>query len=451
MSPLLEKFKHVPTWLLATKFIVATGYRAMYPLAPVIALHLHVDVSQITALLASFQFVNVFVCALAPSAQQFFGLRNLSVVCLAGQGILLELVAFSGTFIQIAVSIVLFGVAKGLLWPTILATANSICEKEEQGKVVAKVEISWGLSSIIGVPAVGFLMSTDFKIPFVILGIICFILAAVGWRMLKHVVQSKGDENKEKTKFNFSMLCAVAKQVYHTPLAIAVFLTSVLLMSSMYVVFVSFGLWLTEVHGFDAAGIGAASLTIGAADLLAEITLIKVLKHYAGRKFLVFGFVGYIIAFVFLMVAWQPNMGLALGLVAVFFCFFQFEMLVVANLGLVGNIVLAKRRGEEENNPSRLNGVLESILFGAGALGAVAGSLLSTVVWKLGPGAPGMLGLFSSAVCLFLWVYTNNYSTDRIEEVVGNEEEKTNAPAEGTPNTLISQQDPDEKLNPALL
>ena len=76
MSPLLEKFKHVPTWLLATKFIVATGYRAMYPLAPVIALHLHVDVSQITALLASFQFVNVFVCALAPSAQQFFGLRN---------------------------------------------------------------------------------------------------------------------------------------------------------------------------------------------------------------------------------------------------------------------------------------------------------------------------------------------------------------------------------------
>jgi len=50
-----------------------------------------------------------------------------------------------------------------------------------------------------------------------------------------------------------------------------------------------------------------------------------------------------------------------------------------------------------------------------------------------------------------LWVYTNNYSTDRIEEVVGNEEEKTNAPAEGTPNTLISQQDPDEKLNPALL
>ena len=180
--------------------------------------------------------------------------------------------------------------------------------------------------------------------------------------------------------------------LFRTPMALSVFFTSILLMSSMYVMFVSFGLWLTEIHGLGAAGIGAKPFTIGAADLLAEIALIKVLKHYPGRKFLVVGFTFYIVTYVFWYLAWRPDVSLGVGLAAVFFCFFQFEMLVVGNLGLVGSIVL-KESKIVWIHQFKAEGVLESMVFGAGATGSVIGSILSTVMWNLGPSTPGILDL----------------------------------------------------------
>ena len=58
-------------------------------------------------------------------------------------------------------------------------------------------------------------------------------------------------------------------------------------MMSMYVMFLSFGIWLVQTHGYNAAEVGAATLTVGAADLLAEFSLIKILKHFEHVKFLV--------------------------------------------------------------------------------------------------------------------------------------------------------------------
>ena len=63
----------------------------------------------------------------------------------------------------------------------------------------------------------------------------------------------------------------IIHSIFHTPLAFSIVTSTITTMMSMYVMFLSFGIWLVQTHGYNAAEVGAATLTVGAADLLAEI------------------------------------------------------------------------------------------------------------------------------------------------------------------------------------
>ena len=79
----------------------------------------------------------------------------------------------------------------------------------------------------------------------------------------------------------------IIHSILHTPLAFSIVTSTITTMMSMYIMFLSFGIWLVQTHGYNAAEVGIATLTVGAADLLAEFSLIKVLKHFDHVKFLV--------------------------------------------------------------------------------------------------------------------------------------------------------------------
>ena len=79
----------------------------------------------------------------------------------------------------------------------------------------------------------------------------------------------------------------IVYSILHNPLAFSIIASTITTMMSMYIMFLSFGIWLVQTHGYNAAEVGVATLTVGAADLLAEFSLIKILKHFEHVKFLV--------------------------------------------------------------------------------------------------------------------------------------------------------------------
>ena len=178
----MKQLKGVPTFLLAIKFIFTTGYRCLYPLASIVASrYASITTANVAVVLATMQFVNMFGSFLSTSAQNMMGMSKLICVCLFAEGCLTLMMAFSTTFYILATAIILLGVTKGFLFPTILAFTNSLFDKEVQGVTVGYIEIAWGLSSLVGMPIVGLTMNVDFRLPFVCLAILCTLLCMFGF------------------------------------------------------------------------------------------------------------------------------------------------------------------------------------------------------------------------------------------------------------------------------
>ena len=436
----MKQLKGIPTFLLAIKFVFTTGYRCLYPLASIVALRYDsITTANVAVVLAFMQFVNMFGSFLSTSAQNVMGMSKLICVCLFAEACLTLMMAFSTTFYILATAIILLGVTKGFLFPTILAFTNSLFNKEVQGVTIGYIEIAWGLSSLVGMPIVGLTMNIDFRLPFVCLAILCTLLCMFGfyffksrnlWHMNGHedagatkdseasvqdVVVSNDADIFEREEHGLDRLGVlhdlyhIIHSIFHTPLAFSIVTSTITTMMSMYVMFLSFGIWLVQTHGYNAAEVGAATLTVGAADLLAEFSLIKILKHFEHVKFLVVAQTCLMCSYFFLAFALRPGSNIAIGLGAVFCTFYFFEMIIVGQMGLIGRVRLHVQSGDDKGN-----GTFPAANFICSALGCVIGSLLGPVVWNYGNSGPGIVGFATSLLNFSIWIiYYRRHGQDK--------------------------------------
>ena len=471
----MEEKKHkknltgVPTFFLAVKFIFSTTYRALYPLASIIALRYdNITTENVAQVLASMQFVNMFGSIFSPQAQEYVGMVKLISILLFVEGCLALMLAFSTAFHTLAISIILMGFSKGCLFPTIVAFTNTLFDKEVQGVTIGYIEIAWGLSSLIGMPFVGITMNIDFRLPFLILSGICIFLCIFGfWFLTKNTTDdddnnnsnnnnnntnnnsnenpiiigvgtSSSSSNKSDVKKNAIIIVENSNKkksttwkkffeivycIYKTPLAFTITTATIALMMTMYIMFLSFGIWLVETHNYNAAQVGVATLTVGAADLLAEFSLIKLLKHYEHVKFLVVAHIFLICSYLFLAFAFQAALPIGVGLCAIFFCFYFFEMIIVGQMGLVGSVTLNSKQTIDRNNTKDKlknadesadedeygEGILPAANFVCSAFGCVLGSLLGPYIWSLGSSAPGIVGFITTSFNFSLWFFYYKY------------------------------------------
>ena len=97
------------------------------------------------------------------------------------------------------------GFSKGCLFPTIVAFTNTLFDKEVQGVTIGYIEIAWGLSSLIGMPFVGITMNIDFRLPFLILSVICIFLCIFGfWFLTKNTTDDDDNNNSNNNNNNIT-------------------------------------------------------------------------------------------------------------------------------------------------------------------------------------------------------------------------------------------------------
>lgn len=472
-----KSLKGIPTFLLCTKFIFATTYRALYPLVSIISLRYdNIATENVAQILATMQFFCMLGCFLAPSLQMYFRIPNIICMCLLFEACLALVLAFSSTFQTLATAIVLLGVSKGFLFPSIVSFVNILYNEKDQGVTIGYIEIAWGLSSLIGMPFVGVTMNIDFRLPFFILAFICLSLSIFGiWFLSKFNtnndvttattvnnssnkdnngngsiksisidlaasnLESKNDAMKEevdkekmdhgnsndndsKTRKNIYQYLFLLYEciycIYKTPLAFSIVITTVTLMMCMYVMFLSFGVWLVQTHNYNAAQVGGATLIIGVADLLAEFSLIKILKHVEHVKFLLISNIFLIFAYLFLAIAWQPENSVVVGLCAIFLCFYFFELLIVGQMGLIGNAKIKYINGNDDGDTFFGKGLLPAAVFVSSSTGSIIGSLLGPILWNLGQSSPGILGFCGTVINFSVWIfyYKRHHNVNHVEK-----------------------------------
>ena len=475
-----KSLKGIPTFLLCTKFIFATTYRALYPLVSIISLRYDsIETENVAQILAAMQFFCMLGCFLAPTLQMYFRIPNIICMCLLFEACLALVLAFSSAFHTLATAIVLLGVSKGFLFPSIVSFVNTLYSEKEQGVTIGYIEIAWGLSSLIGMPFVGITMNIDFRLPFFILAFICISLSIFGiWFLSKFNINndvtaattvnnnSRKDNNDNiniksvsielaastlesknnavtedvdkqkmdhgnsndsgnKTRKNiYQYLCLLYKCIYciyNTPLAFSIVITTATLMMCMYVMFLSFGVWLVQSHNYNAAQVGGATLIIGVADLLAEFSLIKILKHVEHVKFLLISNICLIFAYLFLAFSWQLGNSVVVGLCAIFLCFYFFELIIVGQIGIIGNAKLKYVNGDDDSDTFFGKGLLPAAVFLSSSTGSIIGSLLGPILWNLGQSSPGILGFCGTVINFSVWIfyykYHHHHNVNHVEKI----------------------------------
>jgi MFS family permease len=279
-----EWWFHALTFLYI-KATMGTCRRTMFPYASFLADGAGVST---TAMLNALAVMNIFGSGIVPLLTPYLlsccGHRWLIiavVLCMAAAQVVLGSMSAFEAFVP---AVIVVGCCKGIMDPAVNATYQLIAPHSAQSRASlnAVVEVSWGVVSFCGMPAFGALLALSPQAPFFALA----AAVALGALPLLHVrfapaVPQQGASGNPLrgggTRSSEDKSCTRWKLFFRRRDR-ACLLTLLFGGLAIHVVselaMITFGLWLTDVHGWEVGKVASATFAIGAADLVAEAIVI---------------------------------------------------------------------------------------------------------------------------------------------------------------------------------
>merc|ERR1740123_2622576 len=103
--------------------------------------------------------------------------HNVMIVAVVVQAFVVAFIGLARSFPMFAVAVFFLGCGKGLFDPASLTVVRKEICPESRCHVAAIIELSWGLSSGVGIPAMGFLMGIFWQLPFFVCAGLCAFTA----------------------------------------------------------------------------------------------------------------------------------------------------------------------------------------------------------------------------------------------------------------------------------
>ena len=352
-----------------------TARRFIYPFAPDLSRTLGVPLTAITALIAVNWATNLLGIVAGPLADRF-GYRGTMLI---GMALLAAGMLAAGLFPVFGVLIAcqfLCGLGKSLFDPALQAHVGSRVPYRRRGLVVGFLETAWAASTLVGIPAMAFLIDrAGWRAAFVALG----ICGLTGWLMLKAAIPV---ERRPPSPAHARLdLWRGLRDVLGSRAVLGVVGHAFLFNLAMDNLFVVYGVWLEEAFQLSLLAVGVGTSVIGAAELAGEF-LTAGMADRVGLKRAAIGGVGLCVLTYALLPFAAATAPLALGMLFVHFCFF--EMSVVTILSLATELLPQSRA------------TMVAAYYAAAGLGRVGGALLGGPVW-LALGIVGT-GLVSAAI-----------------------------------------------------
>ena len=354
----------------ATRTVINTAYRMVYPFLPALARGLGVDVQSIALAVTARSSLGLAAPLLGSAADM--GGRKRGMI--SGLGLIalgLAVVSIHPTYTTFFAALLFTSGGKILFDPSMQAYLGDRIGYAQRSLAIAATEIGWSLSFLVGIPVAGWLIDRGgWTAPFPWLAG-CALAAAV----LLAVILPPDRVRRAPPPSLLRHLKAVLRH----PAAVAGLALGLLLSSANETVNIVFGLWMEQSFGLQVAALGAASAVIGLAELGGEGLVAGLSDRLGKRRAVALGIVLNSLAALALPPIGTSTPGALVGLFAFYI---TFEFTLVSSLPLMTELVPAARATMMAANVAALSlgralGALAGPpLFSAGIAGNAAAAAL---------------------------------------------------------------------------
>jgi len=358
------------------RLIINTSKRFPYTFAVALSRGLGVPITGITSLIAINQATGILSPVFGPLGDR----RGYRLMMLAGLGMLAVGMLAGGlvpVYGVILFALFMAGLGKSWFDAAIQSYIGENVPYERRGLAIGVVEFSWAGSALVGIPFVGLLITQlGWRSPFLVLG----GLALLGLVALTRLIPR--DDRRKLDAGGRPGLWKSWRRLSRERAALGALGFSLLIAAANDNLFVVYGIWLESSFGLSVLALGAATMTIGLAELMGEGLTAFTADRIGLKRALFVGLVLSALSYVLLPVLAHT---LSLALVGLFVAFITFEFTIVTALSLFTEILPGARATMMSSN------------LAAMSIGRMIGALMGGALWLAG-GLP-VICLVSAAVC----------------------------------------------------
>lgn len=326
MSPSLEKQKVSPmlpvvALLTGTRTITDTGFRMIYPLLPVFARGVRVEVSAIVSVLALMQLLGLVAPFIGRVSEQRG--RRFTILL----GLLLYMAGMTSVFVWpdftgLAIALLVGALGRTALNPAMQAYIGDKVPYHRRGLYLGLVELAWSGAFLFGVPAMTWLIANyNWQAPFLALGILVAVSFVMIWLRIE----------PDAPVVHHAAFLPALRAAISSPMALAGLCLGFSISAANQLVSVVFGTWIEASFGIQLAALAVAAAVIGMSELGGEGIVTFFADKFGKRRLVLLGVSGNILA-CFVLPLTGVNLNLAL--VGLFFFYLTFELSVVASIPL---------------------------------------------------------------------------------------------------------------------
>jgi predicted MFS family arabinose efflux permease len=365
----------------ATRTILNSGFRMVYPFLPALARGLGVDL-QTMALAVTARSALGALSPLLGSLADVRGRRWAMLVGLILTAGGYALVVARPAYLAVFLALMLAMAGKLIFDPAMQAYLGDRVAYARRGLAIAITELGWSTSSLIGIPIIGWIMDRrGWSAPFPWLVALTLGAALLLWRSIP--ADPPSGQVAQGLRANF-------RTILTHPATLAGLSIGLLTSTGNETVNIVYGAWMETSFGLKIAALGAATAIIGIAELTGEGAVAAISDRVGKRRLIALAIALNGAA----ALALPPLSGsLAGALTGLFFFYFTFEIVVVASIPLMTQILPGARATVMATNVAGLS-------LGR-ALGAAAGPALFRAGLWLNAAVATTLDVLAFASLLF--------------------------------------------------
>ena len=355
--------------IFAARTVVNTAHRIVYPFLPSIARGLGISLTAASGLVTARMIAGLAAPFFGPLVDRRSRRGTmeiaLGIFCLAGLLLVSAGTFAAGAVVAAVAAFVLYGLAKVLYDPTVLAYIGDMVPYRERGRAIGTIELCWSSAWLVGVPVSGLLIDHfDWRAPWMVLiglGLLSLWLTHTGLPVSRPLTQQNANRHSVT-----QIIHAWRRILPHRRVAVLL-LSSFLLTMSLELPFIVYGAWLETSFGLSLSTLGLASIVVGLAEATAEVGTALLTDRLGKRRSVLSGLIG--LSASLLLLPYLASLGLVAALVGVMVVMLTFEFSIVSLLPLATELAPGERAS------------LLSLNVTAFSLGRIAGAAGGGWLW----------------------------------------------------------------------
>ncbi len=308
------------TRLTFARFLTGTAYRFIGPFAGVIATGLGVSLSTVGVAIGAGDLTGLA----GPLAGAQIDRRGPRAGLVVGASVLVGgavIAAVTRSLMPFAVALILMSIGKVTFDNAMTSWVSSRTPYETRGRVIGLIELSWAVSTIVGLPLMGVITGfSSFRVAY---GVIAVGIALVTVHLARRLPRDRPAVGSERGRVAWNG---------QTVAAIVAFAFMAAAIVSM---FVTFGAWLQDEFGLSSKAIGGAAFLIGFAELAGSSATATFADRIGKRRTVLAGAALFAPATLLIGLA-EPSLPMAIALLGL--CFGGFELAIVSFIPIIPSL-----------------------------------------------------------------------------------------------------------------